>query len=494
MIDRSKFRKTSASQLAQADKDLNKSLGKKDRTNSNGHEFDEGANLFRIYPEHPEGGGLSFVEPKVQTFVPAMVQEKTKDGSIVKGTDGKPKMKLGMKPVWNTVVHGGMKKDLIQEFINFAQAKAKDLKLDNDDYKEFLKPIYGLYAGKGNKANINGINYPLAWVCYADKYPNGNAAAEPVFDEWVLKKSIKERLNKISAVEAANDPMGTNPFTDLEEGKAVRVHYDPNSETAQGYYTTELDNSSYKELVNGKLLNIQKTYPLTDEQLEYFMKQEPLAVKYGKKLATRKNFEAQLASLEILDAKVFEVTRKESQFYPGFTMDIFSIPGFNEVVLEIDSYYPEVDAVDTTAAATEDVAHEEVIETEEVTGDEFDLMDRKELSDFARLNKTGFLIKPTMTDDAIKERLREWKESQVEIAHVPLLEPAPVVVAAPVVTAKTKEEDDKEFLDSLRGNTTKPSLAVKEKEVIEDKPAAPVSAQDKLAAMRARMAGKTQAA
>jgi hypothetical protein len=397
-IDRSKFKKTSASQLAQQDKELNKTMGKRERNNSNGHDIDEGINLFRIYPVHPDYAETDpnavFAVPFVQTFLPAMVQEKDKEGKVIQ-ENGKPKMKLSVRPVYNSKVHGKTPKDLVEEYIKLSLQNAKEMNLSEEDRKEYLKPIYGAFS-KDPKKNINGINYPQAWIVYADKYANGNPAATPSFDEWRIKKSIKERLNNLAAIEAASDPLGTDPFTDIEEGKGVKVVYNPNSETPQGYYTTELDNSSVSELIGNRTVKVQKTYPLTDAQLENFLSAEPLHTKYGKKLATRKNFEAQLTGLEMFDEK--------------WQMGIFELPEWSKIVTECDSYYPENgEAITTTPEDTTDASED----VSEPSGDEFDLMERKELQQFCKDNKTGILVRPALSDDDIREKLREWKKNSV---------------------------------------------------------------------------------
>jgi hypothetical protein len=437
-IDRSKFIRTSASQLQQDDKDLNKTLGRKERGNNKGHTLDDGHNLFRLYPAHPVemGGGRSFVEPFVQTFLPAMVQDKDKDGNVKKDNQGKPVMKLGVRPVWNTKAHGNKKKDLVEEFIILAGKTANAMGLKGDSYKEYMKPIYGAYSKDPNK-NIQGVNYPLLWVVYADKYPGANSASVPSLDEFRLKKSVKDRLNSIAAMETSNDPLGTDPFTDLEEGKAVKIFYNKEAEKASDYYTTELDNSTVTEVINGKQYKLPKTYPLTDDQLENFLKLEPLAVKYGEKLATRKNFEAQLAGLELVDNK--------------YQMGIFGLQEWGDIVIEIDSYYPEVDApIGTPTEAVSDVV-EDVVEDDT---DEFELMNRTELTAYAKSNKTGILVRPALDDEGLRQKLRAWKENLTTDAPGALLPneegyKEEEVVALVSKLSVVKEETKEEFLAEL---------------------------------------------
>lgn len=465
-IDRSKFKKTSAAQLVQADKELNKTMGKRENGFSNGHEVEEGSNLFRIYPVHPDiaekDTNAVFAVPFVQTFVPAMVKEMKDGKEVLEG--GKPKMKLSVRPVYNAKVHGGKKKDLVEEYIQLAHKNAKDMKLSEEDRKKYLVPIYGAYNQNDPSKSIQGINYPQMWIVYADKYANANPAATPVFDEWRLKKSIKDRLNKISAIEAANDPLGTDPFTDIEEGKAVRVFKDSNAKPATNIYTTELDSSTVNEVINGKTYKLPKLFPLTDEQLEHFLAQEPLQVKYGAKLATRKNFEAQLAGLELLDEK--------------WNMGIFGLPEWSEIVMECDEFYPENDGGDTADDTTDTT--EDVVEETQEGADEFDLMDRKELQAYSREHKTGILVKPNLSDDEVREKLREWKVNSVIPEESFDKETTSSHKVAETHT-ETKEEKEA-FLNDLHnaGKTAKTEQPAQTGNT------GAVSAKDRLAALRAK--------
>jgi hypothetical protein len=258
--------------------------------------------------------------------------------------------------------------------------------------------------------------------------------------------------------------MGTDPFTDIEDGRAVKILKDTTTDNPQNIYTTELDSSTTKEILNGRTVNVQVTFPLTDVQLEHFMKQEPLQEKYGKKLATRKNFEAQLAGLELLDQK--------------YSMGIFDMPEWSDIVLEIDGYYPENDPTNNGGSDDTDSTTEEVEDV--VSGDEFDLMERKELTAFAKEYKTGILVRPNLSDDELRNKLREWKAN--DIPHKPLPTDADYVEQEEKPTHKVAElgkdspEERQAFLDDLSGvQEQKAAEAVK-----------PMSAKEKLDALRAK--------
>ena len=108
-------------------------------------------------------------------------------------------------------------------------------------------------------------------------------------------------------------------------------------------------------------------------------------------------------------------------------------------------------------------------------------MSRKELADYSRKMKTGLLVKPSMSDDDIRNELRKWNDDTT-VYEEPLpgetgfvnegevSEPTRTVTSADIVAKDT-------FVEELKA-------------VSEDEPAAPVaqqmSAKDKLIAMRAK--------
>lgn len=471
-VDRSKFKSSSVSQLTQSDKDLNKSMGRKERNNSNGHELDEGSNLLRIYPIHPDVAEAdpkaTFAVPFVQTFLPAIVDEKDKEGNIIKDAKGVAKTKLSVKPVFNAVVHAkGATKDLVDEYIKLATDWGKKNIPVESERKLFLEPVYGNFAKK-----INGITYPAKWVVYADKYPNANPDATPVFDKFFFKKSIKDRLNIISQMETKGDPLGTDPFTDIEEGRAISIFVNPDG-GATGYYTTDLDSTTTKEVLgNGKTVKVPKAYPLSDDQLERFLAEKTLQEIFGN-CAGRKNFEIQLAGLELFDSKN--------------SMGIFELPEWEKIVVELDGFYPENGTEETKAAAkVEEVEEEE----EEDNSDEFDYMNRQELQAYARSNKTGIVVKPSMSDLVIREQLRKWLAASGELVQEPLptdddyVDPSPEVKTTPVAKVVEEVEEKDDFLETMNAPVKKTFFEEEEEAATAATIAKKESAAERLAKLR----------
>lgn len=454
---RKKLKPVPVSSMEEQDKELNEMMGRKDRDNDH-HSVDDGVNLFRIYPPHEPldpitGKPNPFAEPKVVVFLPAMVIERDKDGKEIKGADGKPKMKLGVKPVYNAKVHGKrdksgnpVSKDLVEEFIRLTLEKNSTIE-DKDAREKANIPIYGVYSTDPSK-RVNGINYNQTWECYADKIKNG----ESKFAMLELKKAVKTRLNKISAIETADDPLGTDPFTDLDEGRAIKIVYNSDAKKAEDYYTTELDGTTETvTLEGGRKANVLKTYPITDEQLEVFAKAESLSKMYRNQFK-RRDFDLQLQGLKLVDEK--------------FNIGVFNSEAFQTIAEEIASHYPVEDDSKEESKAEE---KEEVVQTTteaplvaekpvpvevrtdlpfDKDEDMFSSMTREELKEFSKDNQTGIIIKPAsvMSDENLRDALRDWyrsatvtTEEVVEKQTTTVQETTTSEETLPVVTLTAKE-------------------------------------------------------
>lgn len=460
---RKKLKPVPVASMEEQDKELNEMMGRKDRDNDH-HTVDDGVNLFRIYPPHEPldpvtGKPNPFAEPKVVVFLPAMVIERDKDGKEIKGTDGKPKMKLGVKPVYNAKVHGKrdksgnpVTKDLVEEFIRLTLEK-NSLIEDKDEREKANIPIYGVYSPDPSK-RVNGIIYNQTWECYADKIKNG----ESKFAMLELKKAVKTRLNKISAIETADDPLGTDPFTDLDEGRAIKIVYNSDAKKAEDYYTTELDGTTETvTLEGGRKANVLKTYPISDEQLEIFAKAEPLAKMYRNQFK-RRDFDLQLQGLKLVDEK--------------YSIGVFNSEAFQAIAEEIASHYPAEDdskeepktnvekkiVTETTTEAPLVAEKPQPVEVRtdlpfDKDEDMFSSMTREELKEFSKDNQTGIIIKPAsvMSDDNLRDALRDWyRSATVTIEEQPLEKVTVVEETSNVETATPAPLTAKERMELLQ--------------------------------------------
>lgn len=429
-IDRSKFKATNVAKAVEADQEIATSLGKT-RGGFTGYiKLEDGANVIRIYPPHPEedGGGEVFAEPKVTAFLPMMVVERDQQGQEII-ENGRPKLKEGKKSVFNSRIHGNTEKDLVEEYRRLGLERLEEQKAETQDKVKLAQIDAKIESIIGNYGKqIQGLNYMSKWAMYVDRIVGQTAT----FGTLEIGAAVKERLNSLAAsADAPDKALVTDPFTDVEEGRAVIITYNSQAKKAQDYYKTELDQTMVKQEIAGRTYPIPRMFPLSDEQLEVFLKAEPLAKRF-KNVFTRRDFNLQFEGLQFFDEK--------------YGIGLFQDDEFIAICEEIDAYYPEEEEINTEAAnqedeTTSDVAADVVSEDEEDT-DMFDMMDRKELSDWHKINKTGFLVKPTLKDEAIREAAREWVSSQerFEEEKVEDHEPAEkedVVEETPTTTTKT---------------------------------------------------------
>jgi len=432
-LDRSKFKATKVATMVAKDKEVESALGKTRGERADTLTIEEGKNKFRFYPPHPEdmGGGDVFAEPVVRCFLPMMVEEMKDGKPVMEG--GRPKLKESAKPVFNSRIHGNTEKDLVEEYRKFAEKKAKDLYgEDSEKIEEYLTPIKGRFS-KVASERIAGIQDRQTWVAYADKLTEDKDGNEKFkFGRIEFNVSVKTRLNKLSAMEGGDEPLGTDPFTDPEAGRAVIVDYNKAAKKASDYYTTEMDATTVRTEINGKFYPVQKEYPLSDEQLENYLKYPTLKSLF-RGAFKRRDFELQMKGLEFFDNK--------------YKMGIWEEAEWADIVEEIAGYYPEESNEDSDeegdgpVTASKPTTTTTTSEDEEEEGDEFDAMSRDELKAYNKENSLGIIVNKALTDDKLRDAIR-------------------VAVAANSVTGEEEEEEESKDEETPQAKEDKkPSMA-----------------------------------
>lgn len=374
-MDRSKFRDTTkVSSLKAQDEKLNATLG----INNGGgkgdyakfHTVDKGKNKFRIYPPHPNEKENPFIEAVQRWWLPLDVEEKNEKGEVIKDKKGNPKMKRTRKPVFDARIHSKVGQDIVAEYIAFLEKKLSDDGLDAEEISEAMLPIYGSYARK-----IQGILGKPAWVMYADKISGENMT----FGRLEVGKAVKIGINNACAIESSDEPLGTessNPFTDLDEGRAMVIDYNPESTTPTGYYAVSVDS----ELIKGSGGRV-KLYSLTDEQLEAFMGYPSLADLYQDSYTTR-DFELALEGLRNVD--------EDNDF------GVFEYEDFLKIAERLSKAYPQPKNKESKREDDEEEEEGEI---------SLDKMDRKQLKTYIKENSLSITVIQSMSDDDIREAI-----------------------------------------------------------------------------------------
>ena len=355
----------------------------------------------RIFPAHP-GEDNFYVKRKCYwlTFT-------GQDGNTYRGT------------VNDSVVHGGTKKDICDEFMKYAKKKWSK---DSDRLSCFT--------------GQDGFGAQFTWLAYADEI---NPDEELKAKVWEFKKMVRDALNKLSFSEEDDDPIEVDPFTDPDEGLPILVKKlsKPNKKKGENYYEV-----SFPKKVSAR--------PLTDEEIEYFMNSKPLS-----ELTPRyemRDFERALEGLQTFD--------EEND------LEMFEDEGWLEIVEEIKEQY-DVDSSDEdddedepkkkvaskktskkVVEQEEDDEEEEEDDEEEEEDDEeeeeddeeeeekpapkktskagkkksepepeddeeddeddgLDDLDRNELKKYIRDNDLDVSVKKSMSDDDLREAIRE---------------------------------------------------------------------------------------
>ena len=348
----------------------------------------------RIFPAHP--GVESFYVRRKCYWLP------------FQRNDGE----MGRTSVNDSVIHGGTKYDLIDEYVKAAK---KFINGDSDK----LEAIVGR----------DGLLPSYSWICYADKVqPDTELKAKL----WEFRKVVRDALNRLTFTEDEDEAIETDPFTDIDEGLPVMVSYNknPNRKKGENYYDVAFAKKPTPR-------------PLTDAELEYFSTLKPLNEIIGQ--YTMQDFDRALAGLQIFDEE--------------HEIGLFDDDDWLEKVEEIRAQYdsdededaakrksakktskkqpkPEDDSDDEDdeddedekpakkgkvkkQAESEDEDDEDEDDSDDEDeddsdDDELDGFDRTELKRYIKENELDVTVKKSMSDDDIREAIRAAQKSDEE--------------------------------------------------------------------------------
>lgn len=306
-FDRSKY-KTTTKQAAELQDQENSQKRPKSGGQFEMHKIEDGVNIFRFFPFHPDGGGRSWREAKCVSFLEVTKQKRDpQTNRLIEG-----EFEIRKSPVFNARVHGNLSADPVEAYIDIAKRIAIP-NFTTDEKK--VKSIMSLITGyKGQTGWVSGISPSDSWVAYANKLVNGVWK----FGQIDFKETVKKGLTEI-ALEMSG---GETPdiYTDVEEGYAVqikRVLVDKQVKYIPSLYRKLIDK------VNEQL----QIVPLTDVELEEFSKLTPL-YKMLVNSYKRSDFDMQIEGLERFDKMLAE---------KGFPIEVFGIDEFLDIVQVVDS-------------------------------------------------------------------------------------------------------------------------------------------------------------
>jgi len=280
-----------------ANKDMQKSASENNKPlfDDNGRvnflTIEDGRNVFRILPPHPD-------DKSGATYVPYRVSRIECECKVYKNGESTGETEVKQKNVFIATQHGGLKADPIETYIDFVKARAADEFTDRDERQKFLAPITG-WRGRDGKWNW-GIAPATSFVCYAIK--DGKIGRLELREQWI------KDMDRMAISEDADDVIDVDIFSDPDEGYPLIIS--KGIEKNKTVFTLEKEvprrGESWDEFFNRNRVS--------DEQLEELLKLDPLSKTYGKEVYTRRDWDLALDGLKRVDAKYKFNIFKNSEF------------------------------------------------------------------------------------------------------------------------------------------------------------------------------------
>lgn len=292
-VDRSKYRASSSEEL-QAESEKIKAREQSGRGTF--LKVESGINVFRLMPAPLKAKSSLFCFPSVTAFLPLLVDEYDKEKGETTG-----KKVLKRKPVFNAKVHGGLSRDLVEEYISCAN---EYFSATIEDKKEILSRMKIITDFK------TGIKPSSSWVAYAYK----ELAGVKSYGRLQITDGVHKQMDTLCIRQGnSGKPIVVDLFSHPDTGKKIQ-------------WTSDPLNADPKAKNKISIL-FEQDSPLTDEELEMLESWEPLENLY-KNCFKRSDFEKQLEGLQRFDAE------------KGFK--VFDSPSFQNI---IDICKEEVDRV-----------------------------------------------------------------------------------------------------------------------------------------------------
>jgi len=372
---RAKFKATTLGTLSEQSTQVSEVIG---RSRVSFHKITEGNNYFRLAPAHTDS--KSYLYPLCVHYLPH--QEKDDQGKTITRN----------KPIFNARIHGGAAKDIVEEYIKLAYRIANDEYDDRNDQKEFMKYITGYNAGK---KYIGGIRPNTSWVGYAWDLKEQND--QVVFGDLARLQLRQSTYDDLRVLASRDSGVGTEPYTDIDEGMPINVIYTPTAPPKDKY------KSSFA-IIGGK--NYPTPLPIPDAELDALDGKESLEKIYGSQYS-RSDFDAAVAGLRIFDEK--------------HNYGIFESSDFIEILKEISGWYPD-----------------DGEETDQGNG-ELAGLDRAGLKAYIKEHGLAIRIRKSMTDADIRALIVELMEEEEDEEEYD----------EPNTTAETDDEEEDLDLDNL---------------------------------------------
>lgn len=338
----------------------------------------DGLNKFRLFPKHPNEESFYHIRG-----IHWLTLSDDSGGDI-------------RRTVPNARIHAGWAKDPVEEYIKYVK---DHLSTSDSDDADKIKKLTSWETG---------LTLQTSWICYANKMVKGSPNE---FGMLEFKKTVRDALNNESIIEDEDEAITVDPFTDPDDGIPILITYNGKAKKAADYYKIQMAKSATA---------------LTDEELEKFSKLTPLSelpmFQYG-----QRDFEQALEGIQHFDSE-FEVDLFDDEEFQSLIEDLRE--NLSSMPKEEKKAEPKAAATKTKSKPAakkaveveedeEDEEEDDEVEEEEDDdeGDSLDAMDRSELKKYIASESLGIKVLKSMTDDAIRDAIRELssdEEDEVE--------------------------------------------------------------------------------
>ena len=312
-FDRSRFTAPKLETNKKVSDEVNKTMKVNNSNRGDYLTIDEGVNIFRLFPPHnPDEPTF---QPKVVYWLDCRVPRVDGDGNPIEG-----EWEWKRRPIFDSRIHGGTPKDIIDEYIKFT----KDIVFSNnstEDAKKFLAPLNG-WRDKSGKWNP-GLLPSTSFVAYATK---GDITIANL-GRLELYQSVKDELEKLNVDEKSGEVISTDIWSGPDDGIQFVLTHRKND---KGKWE---DSIQKRQFVPQDKKNIAKEWEqfmqsqiIPDDVLEHWSKMEPLSAQF-KGAYKRSDFERAVEALQKFD--------KEHAYHT------FENDEFLQILKEIDGYYPD---------------------------------------------------------------------------------------------------------------------------------------------------------
>lgn len=289
-FDRSKFAGAKLSAIKGVQKSAqenNKSFGGGNSQRVGFLTIEEGKNVFRILPPHPEDTiGSAYLAKRV-----AMLKCEV---PVYKDGEDTGKTEVKNKNIFIATQHGGLPKDPIEIYIEYVRKRANDEFKSKEDRQKFLAPVTGFRDKKGTWNW--GIIPKTSYVAYAVK--NGEVGRLELFEQMM------KDMNKAAISEDSDDVIEVDPFSDPNEGFELIITKEKQVDK-QGKETGKFDYIISRGTPSIAKREDYDSYfkrtMVTDAQLEELLNQEPLSKLIGTDVYSSRDWDLAIDGLRRFD-------------------------------------------------------------------------------------------------------------------------------------------------------------------------------------------------